>query len=63
MDFSELLHGFGFAEIEKWISVGGYMDLSKLLRGLVNVVLCISCSLSNKTKLKFDQYFKLMHLL
>ena len=55
MDFSELLHGFGFAEIEKWICLGGYMDL---LRGLVNVVLCISCSLSNKTKLKFDQYFK-----
>ena len=58
MDFSELLHGFGFAEIAKWISLGGYMDLSKLLRGLVNVVLCIFCSLSNKTKLKFDQYFK-----
>ena len=58
MDFSELLHGFRFAEIEKWISLGGYMDLSKLLHGLVNVVLCISCSLSNKTKLKFDQYFK-----
>ena len=33
MDFSELLHGFGFAEIEKWISLGGYMDLSKLLHG------------------------------
>ena len=54
MDFSELLHGFGFAEI----SPGGYMDLFKLLCGLVNVVLCISCSLSNKTKLKFDRYFK-----
>ena len=54
MDFSEFLHGFGVAEIEKWISLGGYMDFSKLLCGLVNVVLCISCSLSNKTKLKFD---------
>ena len=37
MDFSDLLHGFGFAEIAKWISLGGYMDLPKLLRGLVNV--------------------------
>ena len=34
------------------------MDLAKLLHGFVKVVLCISCPLPNKTKLKFDQDFK-----
>ena len=34
------------------------MNLVKLLRGFVKVVLCISCPLPNKTKLKFDEYFK-----
>ena len=34
------------------------MDLFKLLHGFVKVVLCISCSLPNKTKLKFEQDFK-----
>ena len=35
-----------------------YMDLLKLLRGFVKVVLCISHSSPNKTKVKFDQDIK-----
>ena len=34
------------------------LDLSKLLHGFVEVVLCISCRLPNKAKLKFEQDFK-----
>ena len=34
------------------------MGLSKLIHGFVKDVLCISCPLPNKTKLKFDQDFK-----
>ena len=35
-----------------------HLDLSNLLHGFVNVVLCFSRPLPNKTKLKFDQDFK-----
>ena len=34
-----------------------YLDLSQLLRGFVNVVLCIFRPLQSKTKLKFDQQY------
>ena len=34
------------------------MDFSKLLHGIVKVVLYIYRPLPNKTKLKFDQYLK-----
>ena len=44
--------------MDTWISLSCYKDLWKLLRWLVKVVLCISCSLANKTKLKFDQDIK-----
>ena len=53
MDFSKFMHGF--LEIVTWICQTCYMDLFKLLHGLV---LCISRSLPNKTKLKFDRDFK-----
>ena len=54
----------GFVEIDTWISMSFYMDiwqncymdLLKLLHGIVKVVLCISRPLPNKTKL--DQDFK-----
>ena len=52
MDFSKLLQGF--VKIDAWISLSCYMDLSKLLHGLVEVVLCLSCLLPNKAKLKFE---------
>ena len=42
MDLSKVLHGF----------------VTKLLHGLVKVVLCLSRRLLNKTKLKFDRDFK-----
>ena len=87
MDFSKMLHVFlyivtwicqnrymhiyrllyGFVKIDKWIILSCYMDLSKLLHGFVKDVTwigqsccccCISCPLPNKTKSKFDQYFK-----
>ena len=44
----------GFLKIVTWICQSCYMDLFKLLHGLV---LCISRSLPNKTKLKFDRDF------
>ena len=56
MDFSKFLHGF--VKIDTGISLSCYMDLSKLLHGFFKVVLCISRLLPNKTKLKFDQDFK-----
>ena len=56
MDFSKFLHGF--VKIDTGISLSCYLDLSKLLQGFVKVVLCISRLLPNKTKLKFDQDFK-----
>ena len=37
-----------------------YMDLLKLLLRFVNIVLCISCQLPKKNKLKFDQVSKLV---
>ena len=70
MDFSKLLHGLSklthqflkvftwIYQIYTWISISWNMDLSKLLRGFVKVVLCISLLLPNKTKLKFEQDFK-----
>ena len=48
---------YGFVKIYMWISFSCYMDLSKLLHGIVKVFLCISRSSPNKTKLKFDQDF------
>ena len=56
MDFSDLLPWF--VKIDTGISLSCYLDLSKLLQGFVKVVLCISRLLPNKTKLKFDQDFK-----
>ena len=63
MDLSKLL--YGFVKIYTWISLSCYADLSKLLNGFVKVVTQIcqsfsmfSRSLPNKTKLKFDQFFK-----
>ena len=42
----------------RWICQNCYMDFSKLLHGYVKVVVCVSCPLRNKTKLKFEQDFK-----
>jgi len=65
MDFSRFLQGF--FKIDTWVSLRGYMDLSKLLHGFGQklfhgfvkiLVLFFSRPLPNKTKLKFDQDFK-----
>ena len=60
MDFFEFLNGF--VKIVTWTSLS---RLSKLLHGFVKlvtwiclIVLCISRLLQNKTKLKFDQDFR-----
>ena len=45
----KLLHGF--VKIDALISLSFYMNLAKLLRGFVKVVLYISRPLPNKTKL------------
>ena len=59
MDLSKFIHGFLL--VVTWIFQSSYMDLSKLFRGfVVVVVLCISLPFPNKTKLKFDQDFKLV---
>ena len=53
-----------FVKIDTCISLSCYMDLSKLIGQLsqflrcFKVVLCISCPLANKAKLKFDRDFK-----
>ena len=47
----------GFLKIVTWICQSCYMDLFKLLHGLVKVVICISRPLPNKTKLKFNRDF------
>ena len=51
MDLSTLI------QVVIWICQIGLMELFSLLHGFVKVVLCISRSLPNKTKLKFDQDF------
>ena len=56
MDLSKLLNGFVL--IVAWICQSCCMVLSKMLPGLVKVVLNISRPLPNKTKLKFGQDFK-----
>ena len=63
MDFFEF--GNGFVKIVTWISLSGYLYLSKLLYGFVKlvkwisqIVLCISRLLPNKTNLKYDQDFR-----
>ena len=55
----------GSVKIDTWISLSCFMDLPELFHGFFKVVtwiclviLSISCSLSNKTKVKFDQDFK-----
>ena len=55
----------GFVKVVRWISPSCEMDFSKLinwfyklLHEFVKVVLCIPRPLPNKTKLKFDKYFK-----
>ena len=61
---SKLLQGL--VKIYTWISPSCYMDLSKFIHRFVEVVtwicqscaICISRSLPNKTKLKFDQDFE-----
>ena len=45
-------------DLSKWISLSYFMGVLKSLHGSVKVVLCISCSLPSKIKLKFDQGFK-----
>ena len=56
LDLSKLINLF--LQVVTWICQKIYMDLLKLLLGFVTVLLCISCPLPNKTKLKFDQDFK-----
>ena len=58
MDFSKLLHGIVNVDISGYMDLSiGLLELFSLLHGDVKVVLCISRSLPNKTKLKFDQDF------
>ena len=52
--------------IDTWIYLCCHMDLSKLLydslkllHGFIVVVLCISCPLPSKTKLKFEPRFQI----
>ena len=56
MDFSKLF--YGFVKIDTWIFLSCFIDLSKFIHGFVKVVLCISCPLTDKSKLKFDKDFK-----
>ena len=59
MDLSKLIHGFLYS-ISFYLHLAKllYVDLLKLLRGFVQLFLCISRPLSNKTKPKFDPDFK-----
>ena len=50
----------GFLKIITWICQSCFMDLFKLLHGLVKVVICISRPLPNKTKLKFNRLLRLL---
>ena len=56
MFLSEYIHGFLL--VVTWICRSCCIDLLRLLLGFVKVVLCISRPLPNKTKMKFDQDFK-----
>ena len=59
MDLSKLIHGFLYSiSFRLHLAKLLYVDLLKLLHGFVQLFLCISRPLSNKTKLKFDQVFK-----
>ena len=58
MDFSKLIQRC--VKIDTWIFLCCNIDILKLLRGFVKVVLCYFCHLPNKTKLKLDQDFKLV---
>ena len=58
LDLSKLLHVFLLLLIDTWICQIFYMDLLKLLRGFVRVVLCNSHPLPDTTTLKFDQDIK-----
>ena len=67
LDLAKVLHGFHF--VVKWILQNRYRDFSELLHGFVKVVswICRNCliffrHLPNKTKLKFDQDFKVSAL-
>ena len=55
MDLSKWIHGF--VKIDTLIALCSYKDLLKFLCVFFKVVLCISCQLSNKIKLKFDHNF------